>query len=182
MAEGMVNFLAFGTNGIMKRLLQKDSTVPLTSLQSIICGSVAGIVAVVVTAPADMVKIRLQLQEQSKDKALYKGVFDCVKQVFRSEGIRGLYYSAPATWCREIPAFTVYFGSYERSRRYLENKDGSISTLNQMLAGAVAGCAVWLAIFPIDMIKTNVQKQSTKDSVLTVAKQLYKKKWFKRIL
>ncbi len=53
-------------------------------------GSIAGMVSKVFEHPFDLVKVRLQTQSADRPPR-YAGAFDCFKQTYLQEGIRGLY-------------------------------------------------------------------------------------------
>ena len=62
----------------------------LGAAQRLIAGAGAGIGACVITYPLDFVRARLTLQ--SGPNALYGGILDAFRQVYRQEGIRGFYH------------------------------------------------------------------------------------------
>ena len=68
----------------------------------------------------------------------YAGPFDCTRQLYRENGLRGLYRGFFATMIRETPSYGAYFVSYEILCRMLapvgtDPKD--ISGWRLMLAG-----------------------------------------------
>jgi len=123
MAEAMINFVIFGTNGIVKRVMQSgDPNVRLNVFQNIISGSISGGVGSLLITPSEMVKIRLQIQMNKKNESKYKSAIDCLIQVYREEGRTGIFYGLKATMYREVPSFGIYFGSYELFRKLVEKK------------------------------------------------------------
>lgn len=44
-----------------------------------------------------------------------------------------------------------------------------------MIAGAVGGLALWICIFPIDVIKTRIQVNNIKQSMLSVGMEIVRK-------
>ena len=57
------------------------------------------------------------------------------------------------TLLREVPAFSVYFASYELMTRGEEQ----VPTWRLLLAGGMAGTASWVLTYPVDVIKSRVQ-------------------------
>ena len=71
---------------------------------------------VVIIAPVDLVKVRLQGQASG---ARYQGPLHCVSTILREEGPRGLYRGALALALRDVPCYGLYFLPYELVRRAL---------------------------------------------------------------
>ena len=56
---------------------------------------------------------------------------------------------------REIPAYSLYFGVYGGLQAYCGGLTAFLGpTMAAALYGATAGCACWLPIYPIDVIRT----------------------------
>lgn len=87
---------------------------------------------------------------------MLRGPLDCTNQIWRSEGLRGVYRGMGITVAREIPAFSVYFASYEAMTRQ-RDPNQPIGTLHMMAAGGFAGVFSWLFTYPIDLIKSRLQ-------------------------
>lgn len=58
-----------------------------------------------------------------------------------------------------------------------QSKD-DIGPLKTMAAGAVGGCALWISIFPADVIKSRVQIQGISSSMFTVGLDICRKEGF----
>lgn len=83
-----------------------------------------------------------------------------VKNIWRTDGIRGLFRGLGSTIARENIGCFVFFGSYEWTREKLKPVGGrkeNCDSLATMTAGALAGTLMWLVIYPIDVIKSRVQ-------------------------
>lgn len=82
------------------------------------------------------------------------------KQILREQGIRGLFIGLTSTIAREMPGYFFFFGGYEATRELLaakgQNRD-EIGWQKTMVAGAVGGTMLWLAIFPADVVKSRIQ-------------------------
>jgi hypothetical protein len=174
--DGFVDFLTFGVFGVCKRLLQKDSK-PLTNYEIAMAGAATGAFVSVLVTPSEMAKIRLQIQVQSKEKSLYRGTFHCLSHVYRHQGIKEIYRGLPITFCREVPGYSIYFTSYEYLRGIF-GKNGSITFLGQLMAGGLAGSALWFCVYPIDVIKTRIQMAPSNLSLLSMASEMYRRDGF----
>lgn len=107
-----INFFVYG-NG--KRIIsktfnegQENAYIHLTS------AAIAGVATSTATNPIWLVKTRLQLDRNPQDpkKALYKNSFDCVKQVLRTEGVKGLYRGMSASYLG-VSESTIQWTTYE---------------------------------------------------------------------
>ncbi|KAL2758371.1 hypothetical protein ACRALDRAFT_1029188 [Sodiomyces alcalophilus JCM 7366] len=124
-----INFYTYG-NG--KRLIaeygnngKEAAWVHLTA------GVVAGIATSTATNPIWLVKTRLQLDknvaEQSGGAAMrqYRNSWDCVRQVVRDEGVRGLYKGMSASYLG-VAESTLQWMLYEQMKRYLARREERI--------------------------------------------------------
>lgn len=82
----------------------------------LISSTVAGAVSTLITAPMDMIKTRLMLQQQSISVGAYKNGLHCAYQVLITEGPRGLYKGGFATFARLGPQTTITFLICEKLR------------------------------------------------------------------
>jgi solute carrier family 25 carnitine/acylcarnitine transporter 20/29 len=151
--------VVFGAYGTSKNLLRKDPSDPLTVGQIFVAGCMTGIATTVVTTPIELVKARLQVQSFAAVKD-FDGPIDCAKKILKRNGPSGLFKGTVATLWRDVPGTGVYFATYEFVRRLFipEGKTANdLGPLSLLFAGGMAGVANWLAIFPIDVIKSKIQ-------------------------
>ncbi|XP_028555284.1 mitochondrial substrate carrier family protein ucpB isoform X3 [Dendrobium catenatum] len=83
----------------------------------LISSFVAGTVGTLVTAPVDMLKTRLMLQQDSRGPRIYRNVFHCAYQVVLTEGAGALYKGGFATFARIGPQTTITFLVCEKLRK-----------------------------------------------------------------
>jgi hypothetical protein len=92
---------------------------------------VAGIVTSTATNPIWLVKTRLQLDKSVADKAggvvmrQYKNSWDCIKQVVRNEGVRGLYKGMSASYLG-VSESALQWVLYEQMKGYLKRREEKI--------------------------------------------------------
>lgn len=74
-------------------------------------GGLAGVSAVSITYPTDLIRRRLQLQGVFNNTTVpkYNGIKDCVKQIIKKEGVRGLYKGLNACYIKIFPANAIQF-------------------------------------------------------------------------
>lgn len=72
----------------------------------------AGIVTSLISTPVEHIRIRLQTQPHGTAK-VYAGPLDCVRQLIKADGIKGIYRGQGVTLLREIHGYGVWFATYE---------------------------------------------------------------------
>uniref|UniRef100_A0A2P2IQE5 Uncharacterized protein MANES_05G068900 n=1 Tax=Rhizophora mucronata TaxID=61149 RepID=A0A2P2IQE5_RHIMU len=82
----------------------------------LISSTAAGTVSTLVTAPMDMIKTRLMLQQESKGVGGYKNGFHCAYKVSITEGPRALYKGGFAIFARLGPQTMITFILCEKLR------------------------------------------------------------------
>lgn len=119
-------------------------------------GCAAGLSQTLISCPMELIKTRAQLRSTS--------VMSTFRDTIRSEGgLRALYRGFWATVARDAPAFAVYFSCYEFLLKH--SKKSTPSTLMLLLAGGTAGAVSWLAIYPMDVIKSRIQADTNYNSM-----------------
>jgi len=72
----------------------------------------SGIVATIVSHPADVIKTRIQ--DQSLIEPRYRGAFDCAVRLFKKEGPVGFYRGLLPRYARLGPWQLIFWGVYEQ--------------------------------------------------------------------
>ena len=162
----------FGAFGESKRWLSDGGAKALTPAQYFQAGAMTGFVAAFAEAPIDFYKSQMQVQvvRSRSDPTYtppYSSVVDCVRATLRESGARGPFQGLGVTLVRNTPANAVYLGSFEVIKNKLTEHYG-LSSPADLPAPAVVGAAgvggllYWLAIFPVDVVKSAVQSDSIK--------------------
>lgn len=122
-------------------------------------GFCSGALQSMLLSPVELVKIRLQLQKTETQK----GPLRVAKNIWKREGLRGIYRGLGITMIRDAPAHGLYFWTYEYAREKLHPgcRKSCKESLNTMLvAGGLAGVVSWVFSYPLDVIKTRLQAQT----------------------
>jgi solute carrier family 25 protein 33/36 len=97
-----------------------------------LAAAAAGITTSTVTNPIWLIKTRLQLDKNVAERAgdvgkrQYKNSWDCIKQVVKGEGIRGLYKGMSASYLG-VTESTLQWVLYEQMKKSLEKREERIS-------------------------------------------------------
>jgi solute carrier family 25 (mitochondrial carnitine/acylcarnitine transporter), member 20/29 len=138
-----------------------------------------------ITAPFERVKVILQVQSQRLapgEKPRYTGGLDVVRQLYKEGGVRSVFRGSAATLARDGPGSAAYFAAYEYIKRRLTPLDpvtgkpsGQLSLTAVTCAGAAAGVAMWIPVFPIDTVKSRLQTSEGNVSIGSIVRELYGK-------
>ena len=143
-----------------------------------------------ITAPFERVKVLLQIQGQKRlapgEKPRYAGGLDVVRQLYKQGGITSVFRGSAMTLARDGPGSAAYFATYEYMKRRLTPKDavtgkpqGELSLTAVTVAGASAGVAMWIPVFPIDTIKSRLQSAEGRPTIGGTIRGLYANGGFK---
>ena len=123
--------------------------------KSFCCGSFAGFAQSFVICPMEHIKCRLQVQHGAGSAdAMYRGPFDALYKIISNHGVGGLFRGMCVTWWREIPAFGLYFSTYDyikdTGNQLFADENGDVKDWHawgaSAFAGGTSGCFTWLII------------------------------------
>ncbi|KAG6581896.1 Mitochondrial arginine transporter BAC2 [Cucurbita argyrosperma subsp. argyrosperma] len=164
------NAIVFQTNAVLCRAFDPavtDNRPP--SYKAVALGGFGtGALQSLILTPVELVKIRLQLQDLGTSShsdlgSSRLGPMQVAKNIFKTEGYKGLYRGLTITMLRDAPSHCFYFWTYEFMREKLHPgcRESGQETLRTMLvAGGLAGVASWVCCYPLDVVKTRLQAQS----------------------
>jgi len=103
----------FAAYELLKRAIQPNEKEKQSLLQQglgqLFAGGMGGVFAWMSTYPADVIKSRLQTQQDGK----YKGFIDCASKIFREEGYSAFFKGLSPTLIRAFPVNAAIFAVYE---------------------------------------------------------------------
>ncbi|KAF6727435.1 Mitochondrial carnitine/acylcarnitine carrier protein [Oryzias melastigma] len=138
---------------------QRSALVLCRYPQLFAAGMLSGVFTTAIMAPGERIKCLLQIQA-STGEVKYAGPMDCVKQLYRESGIRGIYKGTALTLMRDVPASGMYFMSYEWLKNLLTpagKSHNELSIPSVLFAGGVAGICNWAVAIPPDVLKSRFQ-------------------------
>lgn len=158
---------------------QQTTNTSLSMNQMALAGFISAIPTTLVTAPTERIKVVLQTSSEGS-------FINSAKTIVKTGGISSLFKGSLATLARDGPGSALYFASYEISKKYLNKINPSSTTTdssstdvniaNVCIAGGIAGMSMWLAVFPIDTIKTKLQASEggVSQSMITATRDIYR--------
>lgn len=160
----------------------------MATLESAITGAIASAIANTVVYPLDLSKTLIQTQHHEKDSKTtpskkYNNVIDCMKDIFQTKGIKGLFQGSTTSIVGTFIMNFCYFFWYTLIRkRYIKFKLRSvkvplrISTIEELLIGIFAASMSQVFTTPIAVISTRQQTIQTPEDAkfVNVVKNLSK--------
>ncbi|XP_010558378.1 PREDICTED: thylakoid ADP,ATP carrier protein, chloroplastic [Tarenaya hassleriana] len=119
-------------------------------------GAIAGAAAKTVTAPLDRIKLLMQTHgvragQQTAKKAI--GFIEAISLIAKEEGVKGYWKGNMPQVIRIIPYSAVQLFAYETYKRLFRGKDGELSVIGRLAAGACAGMTSTFITYPLDVLR-----------------------------
>ncbi len=187
-----INAVCFGVEeNVRKHYGNKDQAVlDKNSLEYYklfaVSGAIAGLAQSIFLAPVELVKIKMQIPESK-----YSKTFECAKDLVKKGGPAYLMRGFQSTLIRDVPSVSTYFISFEYICNFFKNRQNNnqLSALSSsdhdslpvkhiLIAGGVAGCLSWLVTYPIDVIKTRFQADSSYTNYRDCLSKTYRSEGF----
>ena len=102
---------------IMRLFADGESSAHAPIEAAFLAGGIAGSNSWLFTYPVDYVKTVMQSQDLNKLK--YRGMIDCARQHYRSEGYQTFFKGLGITMLRSFPVNAVAFFSFEYLMRFM---------------------------------------------------------------
>ncbi|CDH55569.1 mitochondrial carrier [Lichtheimia corymbifera JMRC:FSU:9682] len=147
--------------------LEGDTLGSLSMLASL-SGASSGAFIAVLSCPLELVKIQRQLEQMvaketagsSANNSNGSSSWHAARQIVRRKGIFGLWSGLRCHTIRETLGTSIYFGTYETAKRVLNGNQNNTpaSPMTHFMAGGICGVLSWLIVFPVDLVKSRLQK------------------------
>lgn len=129
----------------------------------LVSGGLSGIVAKTVAAPVERVKLLLQTQKVNTDLARsYDGPIDCIRRVYREQGIVSFWRGNMANVIRYFPNQALNFAFKDRYKEIFVGPNGNDKNnfwrmfVGSLAAGGAAGATSLLVTYPLDVARTRL--------------------------
>ncbi|KAL4715736.1 hypothetical protein ACJJTC_006315 [Scirpophaga incertulas] len=125
-------------------------------------GGSAGFIEVCIMHPLDLVKTRLQLQAtkisaSSSDPHYYDGIVDCMKKMYKHEGVTSFWKGILPPILAETPKRAVKFFTFEQYKQFFMFGSSTPTPLTFSLAGLGAGVTEAILVNPFEVVKVTLQ-------------------------
>jgi len=143
---GALNAILYVAYNRSLTLLGSDPQLPTNFWHVWTAGAIGGLATFVVSAPTEVIKCRVQVSDTPGQSS-----WTIAKELWRRDGIRGLYWGGGVTSVRDSVGYGFYFWTYELCKQSLISSHDSQhhEALKVLLCGGIAGIATWASIFPL---------------------------------
>lgn len=145
------------------------SDVPQNLLVNVVAGFVSGSAGAVLANPFFLIKTRMQSYNKASaslkisvgEQTHYRGLADGLKQIFKIEGVKGLFRGTDAAVLRTGAGSAAQLPVYNLTKNYLLKhnlmSEGSIGL--HFVASSMAGLGVAIVMNPWDVVLTRLYNQ-----------------------
>jgi solute carrier family 25 protein 39/40 len=157
----------------------------ITPVQQILSACSGAVLTSLLTTPFDVVKVRLQAQQQSNKTcylldcrcldgvtvcsigpdgthhhtARFKGTRDAFFKIAQLEGFRAWWKGLSPTLLMAVPMTVIYYSCYDQLKVLLGFKDGESNYLAPAVAGSLARVLAVSVVCPMELVKTKLQSR-----------------------
>lgn len=91
-------------------------------IDKLICGGLSGISSVSFTYPTDLIRRRLQIQDDfDSNIPKYKGIRDCIRKIYKTDGMKGFYRGLIPCYLKIFPSMAIQFWCFDTLSKYIKN-------------------------------------------------------------
>jgi hypothetical protein len=148
-------------------------------MKSLVAGAAAGVTAVAITYPLDVVRARMAMQQTGVKSIKYHSFFECLVGLPRDKGVAYLYRGLGPTILGVAPYAGIKFFLYDILKPTVPAELGG-----SVLAGAIAGVVAQTFVYPFDVIRRRNQTHSGDkpmyQNTLHALRTIYREEGFRR--
>ncbi|KAL8971073.1 MAG: hypothetical protein Q9183_001221 [Haloplaca sp. 2 TL-2023] len=158
----------------MSTVQSKKTTAPATSavqqgdnIAHALAGAGGGLLSMTLTYPLITLSTRAQVESNKAKSSTY----DAARRIIQREGVTGLYSGLDSALFGISVTNFVYYYWYEWTRAFYERAavrssraSKKLTTIESMIAGAIAGSATVLITNPIWVVNTRMTAQQSNDN------------------
>lgn len=108
-----IKFMVYDEISLLVRCLD----IPM-SAQNAIAGGFAGIVALTVSYPTDLLRKHFQMKGFDKNVPEYNSIIDAVSKTVKQRGLSGLYKGLCVSYVKCFPTYAIQFMCYQKGKEY----------------------------------------------------------------
>ncbi|KAF3767599.1 mitochondrial carrier [Cryphonectria parasitica EP155] len=141
-------------------------------------GGLAGCAGKTVVAPLDRVKILFQARNPQfiKYSGSWAGTITAMSEIYRQNGMLGLFRGHSATLLRVFPYAGIKFLAYEQIRSFVIPNKQHETPVRRALSGSLAGATSVFFTYPLEVIRVRLAFETKRDgrsSLSSICKQIY---------
>ncbi|CEF62805.1 ADP/ATP translocase 4 [Strongyloides ratti] len=169
--------LGFAFKDIFRRFLVNENITEASVLkltcQNLAAGGAAGVATFAIIYPLDFARTRLAIDMGRKTNREFKGMVDCVKKIFKVDGIQGLYRGLSPSLAYIFLYRGSYYGFFDSGKSLYGKSQGKLNKsykfeniklpfIEAFILGQVVTFSAGMISYPLDTIRRRMMMQSGK--------------------
>jgi solute carrier family 25 (adenine nucleotide translocator) protein 4/5/6/31 len=152
------------------------------ALANCLSGGLAASISLFVVHPIDLARTRLATDNRDKHGSRqFNGSIDCVKQLYRNEGIRGIYKGIAVSVVGIFAYRAAFFGGYDTLKGSLIKADSGLA-FRWMMAQIITVIS-GTCFYPLDTVRRRIMLQSGQavkqyDNAIDCIRKMYRQESF----
>uniref|UniRef100_A0A0N5BKA3 ADP/ATP translocase n=1 Tax=Strongyloides papillosus TaxID=174720 RepID=A0A0N5BKA3_STREA len=175
--------LGFAFKDVFRQLLVSEDVKEINAFkltcQNLAAGGVAGVATFAIIYPLDFARTRLAIDMGRKTNREFKGMIDCIKKIFKVDGIQGLYRGLSPSLAYIFLYRGAYYGFFDSGKSIYGRSQGRLSKSHKIddiklsfieafILGQVVTFSAGMISYPLDTVRRRMMMQSGK------AQKMYK--------
>lgn len=139
-----------------RNTIEKDRKFGMSTVESLIAGSTAGVVSVLCTYPLDLTRAQLAVLKKQKNKR--NGFVKVLLSNYSSGGMRGLFTGITPTLMGMLPYAGIAFSINEQAKRQIyriNHRDPTV--IEKMICGGISGLFAQSLTYPFEVTRRRMQ-------------------------
>jgi hypothetical protein len=152
--ESIYSTLRLGTYEPLRNMISGESDPAKTKfLAKFVAGGFAGLIGSTFSAPADILKVRMQAWENPKTQSLRWHLSD----IYQNWGFEGFLKGVYPTIVRAVVLNAVFLSTYDHIKHFLiKNRYLPDGMTNHFVSSMLSGLCITLTTSPFDVVKTRI--------------------------
>lgn len=142
-----------GEREMAEQEMEKSSAELQKILNQLLCGGLAGATARTIVAPIDRVKILMQTAFVAGTSDKHTSIARTMRNILNEEGLAAFWRGNGVNCIRVAPYAATQFASYEKYKRVMLGDRDSLTIVQRLACGGLAGATATTVTHPLDVIR-----------------------------
>ncbi|CAN8076193.1 unnamed protein product [Agarophyton chilense] len=145
-----------------------NSPKRLSPARDLLCGAVAGVTARIFVAPLDLLKIRFQVQSETKGLYQYRHLTSAFRTIVSTEGVRALWKGNLSAMLMVTPYSAFQLAAFYQLHQNTQITHEPYASFLSLSVGAVSSCFATICTYPLDLLRTRFAAQTEPRQYITL--------------
>ena len=134
----------------------------------LLSGGSAGAISLIFVYPLDFARTRLGVDVgKAANQRQFNGLIDCCKQIYKSDGVPGLYKGFGISVIGIFVYRAFYFGGYDAGKKFIfQGDDRTIPIWKRLIFAQIVTSSSEILAYPFDTVRRRLMMQSGSTEVI----------------